>query len=277
MLPRPLDHDPDQRNRLTFNPDRGFRVSFMNGYRISEAARATGFSVSALRFYEQEGVVVPERTTTGYRSYRDDDLDSLRFVARGKQLGLSLEEITELLDLLGEEDCEPVQTRIRHLVNERIGQAQERVGELVSFTAQLQEAAAKLGVHTPDGACDDQCGCRSDPEQSTATTRALIPLAGISGSEIACSLHPDLVGGRIDDWNRVLAKATSREPLSDGLRVGLERDIDLIELVELVDAEQSCCSFFTFGIGVTADRVWLDVTGPEDAQGVITAVFGAAA
>ena len=40
----------------------------MNGYRISEAARATGFSLSALRFYEQEGVVVPERTSTGYRS-----------------------------------------------------------------------------------------------------------------------------------------------------------------------------------------------------------------
>ena len=95
----------------------------MTGYKISEAARATGFSVSALRFYEQEGVVVPERATTGYRSYRDDDLESLRFVARGKQLGLSLEEITELLDLLDGEECAPVQTRIRHLVNERIGQA----------------------------------------------------------------------------------------------------------------------------------------------------------
>jgi DNA-binding transcriptional MerR regulator len=63
----------------------------MSGLKISEAARATGFSVSALRFYEQAGVVVPERTATGYRSYSDDHLDSLRFVARGKQLGLSLD------------------------------------------------------------------------------------------------------------------------------------------------------------------------------------------
>jgi len=249
----------------------------MTGYKISEAARATGFSVSALRYYEKEGVVVPERTATGYRSYHDDDIDSLRFVARGKQLGLSLEEIIELLELLDGEECEPVQTRIRHLINERIGQAQQGVAELVRFTAQLQEAATKLGVHTPDGACDDQCGCRSDPQQSTASTRTLIPLTGLSGSEIACSLHPDLVGGRIDDWNRVLANAKSREPTTDGLRVGFDRDVDLVELVELVDAEQSCCSFFTFGIGVTVDRVWLDVTGPEDAQPVITSVFGAAA
>ena len=85
------------------------------------------------------------------------------------------------------------------------------------------------------------------------------------------------MGGRIDDWNHLLAKSTSREPLSDGLRVGFAHDIDLIEVAELVDVEQSCCSFFTFSIGVTADRVWLDVTGPEDAQTVITSVFGAAA
>jgi len=143
----------------------------MNGYKISEAARATGFTVSALRFYEQEGVVIPERTANGYRSYREDHLESLRFVARGQQLGLSLDDITELLDLLDEEECAPVQTRIRHLVGERIGQAQDQIAELVAFTSQLQTAAARLGVHTPDGACDDDCGCRSEPSQSTRLTQ----------------------------------------------------------------------------------------------------------
>lgn len=250
----------------------------MNSYRISEAARATGFSVSALRFYEQEGVVVPERTSTGYRSYREEHVESLRFVARGKQLGLSLEEITELLALLDDEECAPVQTRIRQLVVERIEQAQERVADLVGFTAQLQEAAARLGVHTPNGACDDQCGCRSDPGQATTAPRKdPIPLMGASESPIACSLHPDLVGGRIDDWNRVLVGARTRATVANGIRVVFDRGVDLVELVTLVDAEQSCCSFFTFGIGVTADRAWLDVTGPDDAQTVITSVFGAAA
>lgn len=249
----------------------------MTGYRISEAARATGFSVSALRFYEQVGVVVPPRTATGYRSYREDDLESLRFVARGKQLGLSLGEITELLDLLDSEECEPVQTRIRHLVEERITQAQERVAELVGFTAQLQEAAARLGVHTPDGACDDRCGCRSDPgETSTTAGRHLIPHAGVSASGVACSLRPDLIGGRIEDWNRVLTRAGSREPIANGLRIGFDREVNIVALAEMVDAEQSCCSFFAFGIRVTSDRVWLDVTGPEDAQTVIKSVFGVA-
>lgn len=89
------------------------------------------------------------------------------------------------------------------------------------------------------------------PRRGSRETKA--PLAGIFGSKIACSLQPDLVGGRIDDWNRVLAKVKSRESISNGLR----GDVDLVELAELVDAEQSCCSFFTIGIGVTADRVWL--------------------
>jgi DNA-binding transcriptional MerR regulator len=249
----------------------------MTDHKISQAARATGFTVSALRFYEKEGVVVPERTATGYRSYGDDDLESLRFVARGKQLGLSLEEITELLHLLDEEDCEPVQVRIRQLVDERIEQAQKRVAELVGFTAQLQRAAARLGLHTPDGACDDQCGCRSEPDPPTGSARRdLIPLAG-SAASIACSLQPDVIGSRIDDWNRVLARAKTRETVPGGVRVSFDREVDLVDLAELVDAEQSCCSFFAFAIEVTTDRVWLEITGPEDAETLIAAVFGAAA
>ncbi|MGH8870629.1 MAG: MerR family transcriptional regulator [Acidimicrobiia bacterium] len=247
----------------------------MKGYKISEAARATGFTESALRFYEQEGVVVPERTDTGYRSYHEDHLESLRFVARGKRLGLSLEEITELLTLLGEEECEPVQTRIRQLVHDRIAQAQQRISELVGFTSQMQRAAARLGVHTPDGACDDQCGCRTEPGEPVATGHRPIPLT--ESAAIACSLDSHLVGGRIDDWNRVLANAKTRESIPDGLLIGFDRHADVIELAELAVAEQTCCSFFRFHIGIGSEGVTLEVTGPDDAQEVIASVFGAAA
>ena len=250
----------------------------MDGLKISEAARVTGFTVSALRFYEKEGVVVPERTTTGYRAYGDDHLESLRFVARGKQLGLSLEDITELLELLDAEECAPVQTRIRHLVGERIGQAQEQIAELVAFTSQLQTAAARLGVHTPDGACDDDCGCRSEPHQAAAVDRGrLIPLTGSTGQEIACSLQPDSVGERLQDWQRVLQSATTRTSVPGGVRVVFDRDVEVAALAQLAAAEQACCSFFRFDIGIGTDGITLDVTGPAESQQVIAAVFGAAA
>jgi hypothetical protein len=105
----------------------------------------------------------------------------------------------------------------------------------------------------------------------------LIPLIDTSGAGIACALDPDQVGDRIVDWTRVLDRAKSRESISQGLRIAFDREVDITEMAGLVDAEQSCCSFFTFGIGVSADRVWLDVTGPDAAQSVISSVFGPAA
>lgn len=128
-----------------------------------QAARATGITVSALRYYEKEGVVVPERTDTGYRSYGHEDMEALRFLARAKTLGLTLPEISELLTLLAEKDCQPVQTRLRQLVTDRIRQAQDQIADLVGFTGQLQQAATRLGVHTAEGACNDRCGCTTAP------------------------------------------------------------------------------------------------------------------
>jgi DNA-binding transcriptional MerR regulator len=72
-------------------------------------------------------------------------VESLRFVARAKRLGLSLDQITELLALLGDDECRPVQTRMRELVTERISEAQGQVADLVAFTAQLREGGIQTG------------------------------------------------------------------------------------------------------------------------------------
>lgn len=249
----------------------------MDGHKISEAARATGFTVSALRFYEQVGVVVPDRTATGYRSYRTHHLESLRFVARGKQLGLNLDEISELLALLVEEYCEPVQSRIRQLVTDRIGLAQEQIGQLAAFAAQLQVAATRLDEHTPDGACDSGCGCRSDPEPALPPAAKRPTPRGPDGSSgIACTLDPHLVEGRIDQWNRVLASASGRrKTASDGTRFDFESGIDVAALAGLAAAEHACCGI-EFEIGIGSDKVSLTVTGPDDADDLLTALFGAA-
>lgn len=153
----------------------------MDGLKISDAARATGFTASALRFYEKAGVVVPERTPAGYRSYGKRDLETLRFVARAKRLGLSLEDVTDLLELLEEDACAPVQERIRLLVTAQIVRAEDRIADLVAFTARLRTAAARLGLHTPDGACDDRCGCRTDPDGAPAAGPGHLAATGSVG------------------------------------------------------------------------------------------------
>lgn len=65
---------------------------------ISELAARSGFSASALRYYEQVGLLsAAERTRGGYRLYEESALSRLRFIDRAKSLGLPLEEIRELV------------------------------------------------------------------------------------------------------------------------------------------------------------------------------------
>lgn len=64
----------------------------MSAYTIGEVADRSGFSVSALRYYEGIGLVAPSaRTDCGYRVFDDAALLQLAFIARAKRLGCSLE------------------------------------------------------------------------------------------------------------------------------------------------------------------------------------------
>ena len=83
---------------------------------IADAAARTGFTPSTLRYYEQVGLVEPQRTEAGYRLYDERALQRLSFISRSKALGLSLEEIAELVDLWDGDRCGPVQDRLRAVV-----------------------------------------------------------------------------------------------------------------------------------------------------------------
>jgi MerR family copper efflux transcriptional regulator len=68
---------------------------------IGEAAERVGLSLRTVRYWEEMGLVVPSaRSGGGFRLYSEDDLRRLLVVKRMKPLGLTLEEMTELLRLL---------------------------------------------------------------------------------------------------------------------------------------------------------------------------------
>src|SRR3546814_10569500 len=90
-------------------------------YRLAEVSRLTGFTPTALRYYENAGVLAPpERTAAGYRAYDDRALERLRLVARAKELGCSLEEVAWLVEAWASDDCGPVKHRLRSLVNAKV-------------------------------------------------------------------------------------------------------------------------------------------------------------
>jgi MerR family redox-sensitive transcriptional activator SoxR len=66
------------------------------GLSIGQLADRTGLAVSAIRFYEEKGLVAPHRNSGGQRRYERADIRRLSFVMISQQLGFSLSEIAQL-------------------------------------------------------------------------------------------------------------------------------------------------------------------------------------
>ena len=70
-----------------------------NLFTISELADELDISTRAIRFYEEKGLILPERTKGNHRVYSKRDRTRLKLILRGKRLGYSLEEISEMIGL----------------------------------------------------------------------------------------------------------------------------------------------------------------------------------
>jgi DNA-binding transcriptional MerR regulator len=258
-------------------------------FRIAEVAQRSGFTPATLRYYEDIGLLAPAgRTGAGYRVYDETSLDRLRFIARAKQLGCSLDEIAELTRAWDGGRCAPVQARLRATVDAKIGDAHRQIAELTTLAADLRRAAASLSTTPVDGPCDDTCGCttdvggndRAEPAAGTGAGTA-VPLvakpdATRSGDErpIACTLDAGEMSSRLDEWNALLQNVIAREALDGGLRLEFRSDTDVTEIARLAGAEQGCCRFFDFALVVDGRGVALEVHAPPDGRPVLTGLFG---
>lgn len=238
----------------------------MTTYTIAEAAERSGFSASTLRYYEGIGLVPPAaRTDAGYRLYDDRTLDRLAFIARAKQLGCSLEEITDLVGLWDGERCGPVQRRLHDLVTEKLADARHQMRELDALTSQLHDAARRLSGPATDERCGPACACNTI-SGATAHEGASEP--------IACTLDPSAAVDRVAEWHAILDHATARIVNDDGSRrVVFGEAVDVGALARLVASEQDCCSFFSFSITVDGTGVTLDVRAPDAGAPLVDALF----
>jgi len=68
--------------------------------RIGELARQAGVNVQTVRFYEREGLLAaPARTRAGYRQYQPADLERLRLIRSCQEIGFTLRDVQEVLEL----------------------------------------------------------------------------------------------------------------------------------------------------------------------------------
>ena len=101
-------------------------MAAQKGLPIGDVAARTGLSVSAIRFYEGRGLVHPERSSGGQRVFLRSDIRRLSFIMIAQQIGLTIEEISDLLASLPEHrtptkaDWSRISGAFRRMLDERI-------------------------------------------------------------------------------------------------------------------------------------------------------------
>src|SRR3989337_2593576 len=125
---------------------------------IGEVAREIGVATSAIRFYEESGLLPePNRTPSGYREYDPSVIDRLTFIRAGQAVGLTLAELREVLGIRdrGEAPC----PHVAGLIDLRIDEIDQRIKDLRRLRRDLTALASEAAVVDPTG-CPPESVCR---------------------------------------------------------------------------------------------------------------------
>ena len=125
-------------------------------YTVPELAKDLGITPRTIRFYEQKGLVNPQRAGTT-RVYTRQDRAKLLIILRGKRLGFSLNEIADYLDLYGADPTQAEQIKmLLRRVRGRISDLEEQrqaldvtLDELRDIEQQSIDALEEKGIN-PD-------------------------------------------------------------------------------------------------------------------------------
>lgn len=109
--------------------------------KIGEAAVASGCHIETIRYYERIGLAKPPtRTHSGYRVYDEQEVQRLRFITRGRELGFGLDEIRSLLMLA--EDASLACADVDQLARRHLEEIRERMRELRRMARELERTIA---------------------------------------------------------------------------------------------------------------------------------------
>jgi DNA-binding transcriptional MerR regulator len=117
---------------------------------IGHVARSVGIRPSAIRYYERHGIVEPAaRGANGYRFYSNDTVKLLLFIRRAQALGLRLEEIKPLLNLVsqGQQPCK----HVKQVARSHLREVDQKIRELQTLRNQLQLLLRRRAIKAHEG------------------------------------------------------------------------------------------------------------------------------
>jgi DNA-binding transcriptional MerR regulator len=112
---------------------------------IGELSKRAGVKIPTIRYYEQMGLIAaPERSEGNQRRYSQGDLERLSFIRHGRDLGLPIEAIKELISLAGhpERPCADAD----RIAAEHLSAVREKIARLKRLETELERI----------------CGCHAD-------------------------------------------------------------------------------------------------------------------
>ena len=116
---------------------------------IGQAAKASGVSAKMIRYYEQTGLITAaDRKDSGYRDYSATDVHMLRFIRRARDLGFSVAEIGDLLNLWRDETRQSAE--VKRLAQGHIDALERKIADMQDMAHTLTMLVnACQGDHRP--------------------------------------------------------------------------------------------------------------------------------
>ena len=114
--------------------------------RIGEIAQKAGVTPRTIRYYENLGLLSPsEREGAGFRYYTETELAKLEKIDCLKSLGLTLEEITTVIDLYFEDSTGlRGKQKVLSILQTHLRETDEKIAALAQFRLDLQTSIAKI-------------------------------------------------------------------------------------------------------------------------------------
>lgn len=115
---------------------------------IGTLADRLGLNPRTIRYYERVGLIPPaQRSAGGYRLYTPADEDRIRFIKSAQRLGLTLGEVKETL-AFRERDERPCRY-VAGLIDDRLGEVNQRLRELRAFKRELTQLRERMRTDEP--------------------------------------------------------------------------------------------------------------------------------
>lgn len=112
---------------------------------IGKLAKEAGVGVETIRFYERKGLIrKPPKRDSGFRTYSGEEVTRIRFIRRAQELGFTLREVKELVELQSKKKMTGGQ--VQKKADQKIEEIRQKISDLKKMEESLSQLSRLCGA-----------------------------------------------------------------------------------------------------------------------------------